>query len=206
MAIVATDKAKYDAAWCGVARGHNDALILLNNSVSDATVMRLSWLAKAGDPKPANPPGSVQPNFSAQSQDDDDDQLLQPRAQDFYECGDDETCIGSSGSNGPRSNLSRAIALELRDAAAKGGNINRPRHLIGDLPVLLAQAETINAHFQGYVHAWANGLAASPHTCAVKRWKRAIEKLFRSYQGDGTKLIDLVRSSVGFNSIAELAV
>ena len=48
---------------------------------------------------------------------------------------------------------------------------NRPRHLIGDTPVLLAQAETINAHFQGYVHAGAGGLAASPHTCTVKRRK-----------------------------------
>ena len=39
----------------------------------------------------------------------------------------------------------------------------------------------------------------------VKRRKRAIEKLWRSYRGDGARLIDLVRSTIEVETTADLS-
>ena len=87
---------------------------------------------------------------------------------------------------------------------------NRPRHLIGDTPVLLAQAETINAHFQGYVHAGAGACSFPAHVYreAAEELKRGLSRscFGLTYQGDGAKLIDLVRSPFEVNSIDELVL
>lgn len=181
MAIVTKDMDMYDNVWSGVVDANSEELLLLEKRVTEAKAAMGSWL--------------TDPFNILKGADDDDDCLL-------INFADEEAGAGV----GPRSKISRTVTLEVRAAAKKAGNVNRPVHLVGDLPVLFAQASTLNPHFQGYVREWAVGLEATPHTCGVKRWKRAIEKLFRSYQGDASKLIDLVRGSVGFETVDELAL
>lgn len=180
MGIVTKDMDMYDNVWSGVVEANSEGLLLLEKRVAEAKAAMRSWLTDL---------------FNILKQADDDDSLL-------INFADEEAGAGVS----PRSKISRTVTLEVRAAAKKAGNVNRPVHLVGDLPVLFAQASTLNSHFQGYVREWAVGLEATPHTCGVKRWKRAIEKLFRSYQGDASKLIDLVRGSVGFETVDELAL
>lgn len=80
---------------------------------------------------------------------------------------------------------------------AAGMPFDKPRQTINNIAVLYAQAVKLNSHFQGKVQHWAsqcNGLAAG--SLPVKRRKRAIQKLWRTYRGDAARLIDFCRSSI----------
>merc|ERR1719399_609754 len=79
-----------------------------------------------------------------------------------------------------------------------------PRQVIGSLAVLFAQAAAINDHYQEIVAGWAARFCGSHTWCSVKRRERAIEKLYRSYQGDAACLLDLVRSSICFATVEQL--
>ena len=97
----------------------------------------------------------------------------------------------------PKSVRARAFAKleQLREITGTA----KPRQFIDDLAVLLAQAAALNTHFQGLVAARAKGGKHRPGS--VKSRARAIEKLYRSYGGDASRLIDLVRTIVVFDDI-----
>jgi len=97
----------------------------------------------------------------------------------------------------PKSVRARAFAKleQLREITGTA----KPRQFIDDLAVLLAQAAALNTHFQGLVAARARGGKHRPGS--VKSRARAIEKLYRSYGGDASRLIDLVRTIVVFDDI-----
>lgn len=82
----------------------------------------------------------------------------------------------------------------------------KPRQVTSDLVTLFAQANAINTHFQDCVKKWSDGIeGADPAKCVpVKKHSRAIEKLYRSYSGDASRLIDLVRSSITFETMDAL--
>ena len=79
--------------------------------------------------------------------------------------------------------------------------------------ILLTQAWAVNGKFQGTVASWkrasssGGGLAAAAARGKVllpKRRQRAIEKVWRSYGGNATRLGDLVRASLTFDTVGEL--
>lgn len=85
------------------------------------------------------------------------------------------------------------------------GKTAKPRQLISDPAVLFAQAAALNPRFQDCVAEWAQGVAgAAPKRVGLKRRARAVEKLFRSYGGDASNLVDLVRSAITFGSVGGL--
>ena len=62
-------------------------------------------------------------------------------------------------------------------------------------------------HFQRKVQGWAKESKTKPpeESTPVKRRKRAIEKLWRSYRGDAARIIDLVRSSITAETTGEVS-
>ena len=82
----------------------------------------------------------------------------------------------------------------------------RPRQALRDLSVLFGQAATLNAHFQKEVVGWCEGMGPHSivHDSPIKRRRRAIEKVFRSYNGDAGWLIDIVRAGITFQTVEAL--
>ena len=79
--------------------------------------------------------------------------------------------------------------------------------------ILLTQAWTVNDKFQGTVASWKRAsssggdleaAAAQGKVLLPKRRQRAIEKVWRSYGGNATRLGDLVRASLTFDTVGEL--
>ena len=92
----------------------------------------------------------------------------------------------------------------LLRAARAAGTSAKPRQRVSDLAVLYAQADRLNAHFQEVVETWARSSGGDFHFCSVKRRDRAIQKLYRSYENAADRLIDLVRSSITFDTVDNL--
>ena len=103
----------------------------------------------------------------------------------------------------PGSALARALG-KLRRARALAGTA-KPRQYVDDLAVLFAQAAALNGHFQDLVAARVAVAGGRGAAAAVKSRARAIEKLYRSYNGDASRLVDLVRASVVYDDVAALA-
>ena len=101
----------------------------------------------------------------------------------------------------PKSSKDRALRA-ISEARSISGCV-RPRQYVNDLAVLLAQAATLNPYFQEVV-ASRLGRYGVHRAAAIKTRTRAIEKLYRSYCGDCSRLLDLVRSMVTFNEIDSL--
>ena len=100
--------------------------------------------------------------------------------------------------------LTRQNQQLIREAMRNAGEPTRPIQLLSNLSVLFAQAAMLNGHFQVAVNRWAGVPGKGKSSISVKRRRRAIEKLFRSYGGDGARIIDLVRSMIEFETIEDL--
>ena len=100
--------------------------------------------------------------------------------------------------------LTRQNQKLIREAMENAGEPARPRQLLSNLSVLFAQAAMLNGHFQAAVTRWADVSGTAKSSIPVKRRRRAIEKLFRSYAGDGARIIDLVRSMIEFETVEGL--
>lgn len=98
--------------------------------------------------------------------------------------------------------------MQTRDRlrqASSAANTDKPRQCLSDLAVLFGQAKTLNHHFQANVNAWAQNVpGAHPKEVQIKRRSRAIQKSFRSYAGDASRLVDLVRSAITFDTLGGL--
>lgn len=106
--------------------------------------------------------------------------------------------------NPPTKILTSTSKTVLRDTSDEYGT-TKPRQITADLVTLFAQANAINEHFQECVESWSKGIKdAIPKRVKVKKHARAIEKLYRSYSGDASRLVDLVRSTITFTSIKDL--
>ena len=116
------------------------------------------------------------------------------------------------GEEASGSQLLRKYTAETRqvlEGAMLAAGMRRPRQRIDDLFVLFVQAHALSEHFQALVNTWSRAPegsstefgAVNVHDCPPKRLSRAIEKLHRSYGGDGGRLIDLVRSSITFGDM-----
>jgi hypothetical protein len=106
--------------------------------------------------------------------------------------------------------LTAGVRMTLQDISIAAGT-DKPRQRFDSLPVLFHHAHKLNDYFQGICARWAAAPAASGgfsgdhHVCSVKRRDRAIQKLYRSYNRDATRIIDLVRSGITFERIEDLA-
>jgi hypothetical protein len=118
----------------------------------------------------------------------------------------------------------RSIESKLGQAAekAKIESTARPtfelkqRSTAEQLVILLAQAWGLNDMFQNLADKWKAELRKKGHLSAAenqdeqeqgllpKRRKRAIEKVWRGYKGDATRLRDLVRCSLVFETVEHL--
>lgn len=74
---------------------------------------------------------------------------------------------------------------------------------IDSLPLLFAQAHSLNGHFQNKCADWATGIGEHKYV-GVKRQKRAIQKLWRTYNGNVRLLTDLVRSSIICEKLSQI--
>ena len=74
-----------------------------------------------------------------------------------------------------------------------------------DVSPFSAQAGALNAHYQDVVAARAATGGARCTAAAIKSQARAIEKLYRSYNGNASRLVDLVRASVVYDDVGSLA-
>ena len=99
-------------------------------------------------------------------------------------------------------NTPRAKALEKLGFVRKITGSRKPMQVIDDLPVLLAQAAALNQHFQGLVAARVG--RGEHRVGAIKSRARAIEKLYRSYGGDASRLVDLVRTICKFDTLDDM--
>eukprot|EP00912_Choanoflagellata_sp_UC4_P001988 UC4_evm2s1277 len=99
----------------------------------------------------------------------------------------------------------QAIEGQLKEAMQMKGS-KKARQLIRSLPVLFGHAELLNPEFQQKINELAKiSSADSVHNdIPIKRRRRAIEKLCRTYANDASKLIDVVRSNVTFKSLREV--
>ncbi|KAH8060197.1 hypothetical protein JL722_5160 [Aureococcus anophagefferens] len=96
----------------------------------------------------------------------------------------------------------RAKALEQLGYVRKITGSRKPMQVVDDLPVLLAQAAALNQHFQELVAA---RVGRGEHTVgAIKSRVRAIEELYRSYRGDASRLVDLVRTICKFDTLDDM--
>jgi hypothetical protein len=89
----------------------------------------------------------------------------------------------------------------------------RERATAEQVKILLTQAWAVNSKFQRAVASWkrASGggvdleaAVARGKVLLPKRRQRAIEKVWRSYGGNATRLRDLVRASLTFDTVGEL--
>jgi hypothetical protein len=108
--------------------------------------------------------------------------------------------------------------LEQAQVDAEAKSVARPtfeleqRSTAEQLVIMLAQAWGLNDTFQSLVDAWKDKLLDEGHLpqpgaagerekgLLPKRRKRAIEKVWRGYAGDATRLRDLVRCSLVFET------
>ena len=96
----------------------------------------------------------------------------------------------------------RARMLKKLEQVQVISGSKKPRQFVDDLAVLLAQAAALNTHFQGIIAARAGCGVHRPGS--VKSRGRAIEKLYRSYGGDASRLVDLVRTIIVFDDIDDV--
>lgn len=135
-----------------------------------------------------------------------EENIFSEEPEDQEENGDPEDLENQKYPEEPhlREKITASSKKMLREISADF-NMTKPRQAIGDLVTLYAQAYAINENFQKCVTGWSDGIeGAIPNKAGVKKQSRAIEKLHRSYTGDASKLIDLVRSSIKFETVSSL--
>mmetsp|Transcript_6870 Transcript_6870/g.17843 ORF Transcript_6870/g.17843 Transcript_6870/m.17843 type:complete len:546 (-) Transcript_6870:625-2262(-) len=99
--------------------------------------------------------------------------------------------------------IAQEVALDLFKAWHAAGGGLKPRQRLDNLAVLFFQADRLNEIYQEQVGQWAQGIGTH-HEAPVKRRARAIQKVHRSYHGNASKCLDLVRSGISFNKPAEV--
>eukprot|EP00035_Acanthoeca_spectabilis_P013479 m.251407 g.251407 ORF g.251407 m.251407 type:complete len:468 (+) comp15900_c0_seq14:1311-2714(+) len=107
----------------------------------------------------------------------------------------------------PTDGQPEAIRVAQRLAEAARGThtfFPKPRQLINSLAVLYKQAYLLNGHFQENVLRWALDTEGASEYVPTKKSHRAIEKICRSYSGDASYIIDLVRASITYPTIESL--
>jgi len=87
--------------------------------------------------------------------------------------------------------LQRTI-LSSSNRAYKSAGLQQ---LLSSLPLLYTQAFALNEHFQDKCAGWARDFGKH-EVVSVKKQDRAIQKLWRTYNGNPQFLTDLVRSSI----------
>jgi hypothetical protein len=112
--------------------------------------------------------------------------------------------------------VTQGIRQKLLDISSSA-DANKPRQRYDHLGVLLNHAFKLNDYFQKVCGEWAavsgfqqrnqfgrTGLAGHHHICPVKKRDRVIQKLYRTYNGDATRILDLVRSAITFEHMEDL--
>lgn len=73
------------------------------------------------------------------------------------------------------------------------------------IEALFHQADELNPILQSKARAWARATGGEHHAASVKAESRALQKVFRSYHGKWTRLCDLVRTSLVFDTPQQIA-
>eukprot|EP00929_Paragymnodinium_shiwhaense_P042232 TRINITY_DN21884_c0_g1_i2.p1 TRINITY_DN21884_c0_g1~~TRINITY_DN21884_c0_g1_i2.p1 ORF type:complete len:559 (+),score=65.68 TRINITY_DN21884_c0_g1_i2:176-1852(+) len=103
--------------------------------------------------------------------------------------------IKFAAGEGPQRQLSEAENLRRRLLQYHRSTPGGLQQSLSSLPLLFAQACAVDAHFQRKSAAWAAGVGN--HIAGlIKQPSRAIQKIWRSYNGKPQSLVDLVRSSI----------
>eukprot|EP00928_Gymnodinium_smaydae_P062820 TRINITY_DN46591_c0_g1_i1.p1 TRINITY_DN46591_c0_g1~~TRINITY_DN46591_c0_g1_i1.p1 ORF type:complete len:471 (+),score=29.21 TRINITY_DN46591_c0_g1_i1:33-1445(+) len=93
-----------------------------------------------------------------------------------------------------------ACAAEIRC----GLGDNKARQATNSLDLLFVEATLISTPFRNFLHTLASETGGLHVPAHVKSQRRALEKLRRVYSDDASYLVDLVRGSIVYNSIAEI--
>jgi len=103
------------------------------------------------------------------------------------------------------------FAKALHECRARWGEAMRTASQSGksqssvDIEALFLEADLLNPILQGKAASWAVQSNGTHHAAPVKGEERAIEKVYRSYDGDWRRLCDLVRTTIVLSSPQELA-
>ena len=102
------------------------------------------------------------------------------------------------------------FAEALHECRARWGEAMRTASVSGksqsslDIEALFQEADLLNPILQGKAESWAIQSNGTHHAAPVKGEERAIEKVYRSYDGDWKRLCDLVRTAIVLPSPQEL--
>jgi len=100
------------------------------------------------------------------------------------------------------------VALQALRACVAHASEGLPRSTPGqptsDLGTLYRSAKLTNAPFQDAVADLCTGLGEHCRCDTPKKMGRAVEKVWRCYGGDVSRLVDLVRSSAVFDSVEDM--
>eukprot|EP00929_Paragymnodinium_shiwhaense_P020848 TRINITY_DN13766_c0_g2_i1.p1 TRINITY_DN13766_c0_g2~~TRINITY_DN13766_c0_g2_i1.p1 ORF type:complete len:656 (+),score=96.36 TRINITY_DN13766_c0_g2_i1:170-2137(+) len=112
------------------------------------------------------------------------------------------TDIKNANIEGPQTALEEAENLRrtLLQSGSKAGGLQQD---LMSLPLLFAQAFAVNHHFQVKCAEWAGGLGLYIPG-VVKQPRRAIQKIWRSYNGQPQRLVDIVRASIVCDTTLQL--
>jgi len=78
------------------------------------------------------------------------------------------------------------------------------RQQVADLTELYSQAYRLDDIFQAHVQQWAGAMGARSLRAPVKRQNRTLQKVMRHYSGDPSRVCDLVRATLVFESFEGL--
>merc|ERR1712107_341465 len=81
---------------------------------------------------------------------------------------------------------------------------NKRFQRLHDLDELLVQAEHLNSWYQTLVKGWADHLGFEHHAAALKSRVRVTQKILRSYKGNASAVLDLVRATIVVDNISEI--
>ena len=86
----------------------------------------------------------------------------------------------------------------------KGASSEPKRQKSSSIETLFNEADALNPLLQQKALQWASGIGRH-YAAPVKNEKRALQKVYRSYKGDWTRLCDLARTSLIFSTLEDLA-
>eukprot|EP00929_Paragymnodinium_shiwhaense_P065453 TRINITY_DN32803_c0_g5_i3.p1 TRINITY_DN32803_c0_g5~~TRINITY_DN32803_c0_g5_i3.p1 ORF type:complete len:313 (-),score=41.14 TRINITY_DN32803_c0_g5_i3:350-1288(-) len=103
--------------------------------------------------------------------------------------------IDKAVSEGPQCHLCDAENLRRTLLPYKRRQAGRLLQSLSSLPLLFAQAAVIDVHFQRKCAEWATDVGT--HMAGlIKQPSRAVQKVWRVYNGNPQSLVDLVRASI----------
>ena len=97
------------------------------------------------------------------------------------------------------------LQIAWDEAQAAASPAVKSQKSVADIEALFRQADAANLLLQPMAKAWAMAVGGEHHAAPVKGEERALQKVFRSYQGDWRRLCDLCRTTIVLDTPDEIA-